>query len=92
MLNCLEKMPRGLVQIEAGIQSIHEKTLTAVQRHDDINKALLNIAKLLSFENIHVHVDLIAGLPFESYNSFKQSFNKVYSLFAHHFQLGFLKL
>lgn len=92
MLNCLKKMPRGLVQIEAGIQSIHEKTLSAVQRHEDINKALANIAKLLSFGNIHVHVDLIAGLPFEGYDDFKQSFNHVYSLFTHHFQLGFLKL
>jgi len=92
MLKCLEKMPDGLVQVEAGIQSIHGKTLSAVQRPDSIDKALDGLARLLSFGNIHVHVDLIAGLPYEGYNGFRHSFNRVYSLFAHHFQLGFLKL
>ena len=92
MLKCLEKMPDGLIQVEAGIQSIHEKTLSAVKRTDSIDKALTGLSRLLSFGNIHVHVDLIAGLPYESYDDFKHSFNRVYSLFAHHFQLGFLKL
>lgn len=92
MLECLEKMPDGLIQVEAGIQSIHDKTLSAVQRFDSTDRAMSNLSRLLSFGNIHVHVDLIAGLPYESYNDFKKSFNSVYSLFAHHFQLGFLKL
>lgn len=92
LLKCLEKMPDGLIQVEAGIQSIHGKTLSAVQRPDSTDKALTGLSRLLSFGNIHVHVDLIAGLPYESYNDFRQSFNRVYSLFAHHFQLGFLKL
>lgn len=91
MLSCLEKMPEGLVQVEAGIQSIHEKTLAAVQRNESIEKAFSNLSRLLSFGNIHVHADLIAGLPYESYSDFRKSFNMVYSLFAHHFQLGFLK-
>lgn len=92
MLKCLETMPDGLIQVEAGIQSVHAKTLSAVQRPDSVDKAVAGLSRLLSFGNIHVHVDLIAGLPFESYNDFKHSFNRVYSLFAHHFQLGFLKL
>jgi len=92
MLDCLEKMPSGLVQLEAGIQSVHSKTLSAVNRPQLIEKALRNIKKIISFGNIHTHVDLIAGLPYESYDLFRHSFNKVYYLFAHHFQLGFLKL
>lgn len=92
MLNCLEKMPVGLIQIEAGIQSIHPITLTAVERPWQIERAFKNLQSLLTFGNIHVHVDLIAGLPYESYPDFRESFNRVYSLNAHHFQLGFLKL
>jgi len=92
MLDCLRKMPDGLVQVEAGIQSVYEKTLYAVQRPDHTEKAFGNLSRLISFGNIHVHVDLIAGLPFESYDDFRHSFSRVYSLFAQHFQLGFLKL
>lgn len=92
MLDFLKKMPEGLVQMEAGIQSVHEKTLHAVQRPDNVGKALENLRKLISFGNIHVHADLIAGLPYETYEDFSHSFNRVYALFAHHFQLGFLKV
>ena len=92
MIKCLEGMPEGLIQVEAGIQSIHGKTLSAVQRTGNAEKALEGLSRLLSFGNIHVHVDLIAGLPYETYNDFRHSFNRVYSLFAHHFQLGFLKV
>ncbi|NLY19552.1 MAG: DUF4080 domain-containing protein [Clostridiaceae bacterium] len=92
MLDCLEKMPPGLVQLEAGIQSVHQKTLSAVNRPRPVEKAIKNIEKIVSFKNIHTHVDLIAGLPYESYDLFRQSFNRVYNLSAHHFQLGFLKL
>ncbi|AGC67604.1 cobalamin B12-binding/radical SAM domain-containing protein [Thermoclostridium stercorarium subsp. stercorarium DSM 8532] len=92
MLKCLEKMPEGLVQVEAGIQSVHRNTLSAVQRPDNTEKAFDALKRLIFFGNIHVHVDLIAGLPYESYGNFRISFNRVYSLFAHRFQLGFLKL
>jgi radical SAM superfamily enzyme YgiQ (UPF0313 family) len=92
MLDCLEKMPPGLVQLEAGIQSVHAETLEAVERPGRIEKALMNIEKVISFNNIHLHVDLIAGLPYESYEKFSESFNRVYKLGSHHFQLGFLKL
>jgi len=91
-IDCLLAMPPGLVQIEAGIQSVHEKTLKAVKRVCHVDKALSNLKKLLAGENIHVHVDLIAGLPYESFSDFARSFNSVYGLFAHHFQLGFLKM
>ena len=92
LIGCLLEMPPGLVQIEAGIQSIHEKTLKAVRRAYQVDKALSNLEKLLAGQNIHVHVDLIAGLPYESFSDFTKSFNRVYGLFAHHFQLGFLKM
>lgn len=92
MLKCLEKMPTGLVQLEAGIQSIHPETLEAVCRPRQIEKALQSLRRVISHGNIHIHVDLIAGLPYESYSKFKQSFNLVMGLHAHHFQLGFLKL
>lgn len=92
MMECLEKMPPGLVQLEAGIQSVNPETLSAVNRPHPADKAIKNIERIVSFGNIHTHVDLIAGLPYESYDLFRQSFNTVYNLFAHHFQLGFLKL
>lgn len=91
-LKCLEKMPPGLVQLEAGIQSIHPETLEAVKRPWKIQKAFEGLCTVISFGNIHVHVDLIAGLPHESYARFRESFNRVMGLHAHHFQLGFLKL
>ncbi|HEY8500887.1 MAG TPA: DUF4080 domain-containing protein, partial [Clostridia bacterium] len=92
LIDCLLAMSPGLAQIEAGIQSIHQKTLKAVKRAFYVDKALSNLEKLLAGQNIHVHVDLIAGLPYESFSDFAKSFNRVYGLFAHHFQLGFLKM
>ncbi len=92
LLDCLEKMPPGLIQLEAGIQSIHPETLEAVKRPWQIQKAFKGLRTVISFGNIHVHVDLIAGLPYESYARFKESFNKMMGLYAHHCQLGFLKL
>ncbi len=88
----LADMPPGLVQIEAGIQSIHDETLGEVERFSRVDIAFTNLQRILSMGNIHLHVDLIAGLPFETYPRFKESFNRVYGLFTHHFQLGFLKL
>lgn len=92
LLSCLEKIPAGLIQLEAGIQSIHPETLDAVERPWKIEKAFESLRKIIAFGNIHVHVDLIAGLPYESYSKFKESFNLVMALHAHHCQLGFLKL
>lgn len=92
LLSLISKMPSGSVQFEAGIQSFNEKTLSKINRKTDLEKLSENIKKLVSFGNCHIHIDLIAGLPFEDLASFKQSFNKAFSLGAHMLQLGFLKI
>lgn len=91
MLQLLETAPKGLFQIEAGIQTINEKTLDAICRKTDLEKLFRNLHRLKRNNNVHIHTDLIAGLPHEDYNSFIRSFNSVYSIKAHHLQLGFLK-
>ena len=92
ILELLSKAPKGLIQFEIGIQSANGKTLDAVNRATDLEKLFYNVKKILSFGNIHVHLDLIAGLPFEDYKTFQDSFNQVYALKPHQLQLGFLKL
>ena len=91
-IESLAGMPEGLVQVEAGIQSTNLRTLKAVARQMDIGPALANLKTLIEPGNIHVHADLIAGLPHEDLVSFKKSFNDVYAVKPHHLQLGFLKL
>lgn len=88
----LKSAPPGLFQMEAGLQSFHEQTLDACQRKTDINKLCDNIAFLLSGQNIHLHLDLIAGLPYEDFETFGESVNRAISLKPHMLQLGFLKL
>ncbi len=88
----LSKAPKGLFQIEAGIQSFHEPTLLAVTRKNSTEKVCENVKKILKIGNIHTHVDLIAGLPHENLQTFRESFHKAYALGAHMLQLGFLKL
>jgi radical SAM superfamily enzyme YgiQ (UPF0313 family) len=91
-MECLLTMPAGLIQIEAGIQSVNKRTLKEVSRVMDVEKAIANLKILTEQGNIHVHTDLIAGLPYEDMDSFIESFNRVYYIKAHHLQLGFLKL
>lgn len=91
-LELLKLMPKGLCQIEIGIQSFNKSTLDSINRSCDLIKLKKNILTLLSFNNIHIHTDLIAGLPFESLDSFKNTFNEAYNLKSHMLQLGFLKL
>lgn len=91
-LALIAQMPPASVQFEAGIQSFNEKTLEAVSRKTDEQKLCRNIKKLVSFKNCHIHTDLIAGLPYENLESFKESFNKAYALGANMLQLGFLKI
>jgi len=91
-LNILSKAPAGLIQFEIGIQSLNEKTLEAVRRKTDTGRLMSNIKRLARLGNIHIHVDLIAGLPYEDISSFKDSFNRAFELNAHMLQLGFLKL
>lgn len=88
----LKKAPKGLFQFEIGLQSYNKETLLGINRSTDLDLLEKNIRKILSLGNIHVHIDLIAGLPYESYESFKKSFNRAYSLSPHMLQLGFLKL
>ena len=88
----LESAPAGLFQIEAGLQSFNEETLCSVMRKTDTEKIALNVRRIAQKGNIHTHIDLIAGLPYEDFESFKKSFDEAYSIDAHKLQLGFLKL
>ncbi len=92
MIEALRPARVGLIQFEIGIQSTNEKTLNEIDRAIDNKKVFETVKKILALKNIHVHVDLIAGLPYENFDSFRQSFNDVYSLKADMVQLGFLKL
>lgn len=91
-LDILSSMPRGAVQLEIGMQSFNEETLKLINRKTNTKKLIENIIKLISFENMHIHIDLIAGLTGENLESFINSFNIGYSLKAHMLQMGFLKL
>ena len=86
------KAPDGMFQFEIGVQSTNPKTLSEIKRKMDFDKVSHNVARLLSFKNAHIHLDLIAGLPYEDMESFEKSFNDVYSLNPDMLQLGFLKL
>jgi len=88
----LARLPEGMIQFEIGIQSTNPETSRAIHRPREIEHYRKVIGQLREPENIHLHVDLIAGLPFEDYASFSNSFNDVFSLKAHVIQLGFLKL
>ncbi len=92
MLDYLEGVPPGLFNLEIGIQSTYKPALEAVRRNFDWEKLSSNIKELKAFHNFHLHLDLIAGLPGESYSEFTQSFNMVYGLEPDVLQLGFLKL
>ncbi len=91
-LDYLKDLPRGLFQFEIGIQSGNEKTLNEINRKTDLGRLEEVVKKIKSFNNIHQHVDLIVGLPFEGYDSFRESFNFAYKLGVEKLQLGFLKL
>ena len=91
-LEILSQMPIGAVQLEIGMQSFNEDTLKKINRKTNTEKLIKNIKKLLGMGNMHIHIDLIAGLTGEDLESFKNSFNIGYSLKAHMLQMGFLKL
>lgn len=88
----LLSMPYGAVQLEIGMQSFNEETLKLINRKTNTKKLIENVRRLVSFNNMHIHIDLIAGLTGENLGSFKNSFNIGYSLKAHMLQMGFLKL
>lgn len=91
-LGLLEKMRPGQVQLEIGVQSTHERTLAEINRPADFGRLSQVVRRLKKTGNIHIHLDLIAGLPFEDMERFKHSFNEVFSLRPHQLQLGFLKV
>ena len=91
-IELLSKAPKGLIQVEIGLQSFNEDTLKAINRKTNIPLLCKNIRKILQLENIHTHIDLIAGLPHEGIDSFERSFNRALELKPHMLQLGFLKL
>lgn len=91
-IQLLGTMRSGLVQLEIGIQSTNLDTLKAISRKTDLKKIANNVNKIRKVRNIHQHLDLIAGLPYESYETFINSFNEVYALKPDQLQLGFLKV
>lgn len=92
MLDFLANVKEGLFQFEIGVQSTNLKTIEAIGRTTDFPKLKKVAKRIKSFKNIHQHLDLIAGLPYEDYKTFKKSFNDVYDIKPEKIQLGFLKL
>jgi len=91
-INLLSTAPVGLIQLEIGLQSFNPKTLKSVNRKTDMSRLEKNIKSVIESANMHIHIDLIAGLPFENWDSFENSFNIAYALKPNMLQLGFLKL
>ncbi|MCI8441450.1 MAG: DUF4080 domain-containing protein [Provencibacterium sp.] len=91
-LQLLSKARKGLFQFEIGVQSTHPPTLAAIRRRTDMERLQAVCHALQKMGNIHLHLDLIAGLPLESFSRFACSFNEVYALRPDQLQLGFLKL
>lgn len=91
-LALLASAPPGLFQMEAGLQSFHPATLDACDRHTDMDRLADRISRILAPGNIHLHIDLIAGLPQEDFATFGRSFDRAYGLRPHQLQLGFLKV
>ncbi len=91
-MEILSTAPKGVFQLEIGMQSFNEETLKAINRKTDTKKLIENIKKLISFGNMHIHIDLIAGLTGEDIKCFERSFDIGYSLKANMLQMGFLKL
>ena len=91
-MELMAKMRPGLIQLEIGVQSTNPETIRAIHRHMDLDKLKRCVDRVHSFRNIHQHLDLIAGLPYEDYDTFHRSFNDVYQMKPDQLQLGFLKV
>ena len=91
-MGLMAKMRPGLIQLEIGVQSTNPETIRAIHRHMDLDKLERCVDRVHSFRNIHQHLDLIAGLPYEDYDTFQHSFNDVYQMKPDQLQLGFLKV
>jgi radical SAM superfamily enzyme YgiQ (UPF0313 family) len=91
-LAILSRMRPGLMQMEIGVQTTNPDTLREIRRSTDLDRIRSVVERIREGHNIHVHLDLIAGLPYEDYDSFKRSFNSVYGMRPEQLQLGFLKV
>lgn len=91
-IELIKTMRKGLIQLEIGVQSVNDMTLEAIHRKTNLDKIEQAVSKVRAGGNIHQHLDLIAGLPYEDYESFKNSFNRVYAMQPDQLQLGFLKV
>ena len=91
-LDYLKTMPKGLFQFEAGLQSFNPETLKGVDRRHNVERLVHNLKEIAQMKNIHLHIDLIAGLPYENYDSFAKGFDMAFDIGAEVIQLGFLKL
>ncbi len=91
LIKSLQEAPRGMFQLEIGVQSVNEGTLKNVNRKPDISRLCEVVQALKKNDNMHLHLDLIAGLPGESFSAFVHSFHTLMKLRPHNLQLGFLK-
>ena len=91
-IELLSRFRPGLAQMEIGVQTVNPRTLEAIRRTMDIERLESAVAAIRRGGNVHLHLDLIAGLPYEGYESFGKSFDWVYRLRPHQLQLGFLKV
>lgn len=91
-LELIASMRPGLIQLEIGIQSTNEQTIREIHRTMNFEKAAEIVRRVRQWGNVHQHLDLIAGLPYEDYETFRHSFNDVYALKPEQLQLGFLKV
>lgn len=91
-LQLFSRMRPGLIQLEIGVQTTNRETLQAIHRPENPERLKMTVMSIREFRNIHQHLDLIAGLPFEDLESFRQSFNDVFSMKPDQLQLGFLKV
>lgn len=90
-LDLLSQAPVGLFQMEAGLQSFHAPTLDACDRHTNMARLTDRLRRILALNTVHLHIDLIAGLPEEDFETFGHSFDRAFALRPHQLQLGFLK-
>ena len=91
-IELISKMRPGLIQLEIGIQSTNGPTIQEIRRVMKLSKVKWAVEKINAAGNVHQHLDLIAGLPYEDYNTFVRSFNDVYKMGPNQLQLGFLKV
>ena len=91
-LELMSLMRPGLIQLEIGVQSVNPDTIREIRRVMKFEEVKRVVSRIRAGGNVHQHLDLIAGLPFEDYHSFRHSFNEVYALRPEQLQLGFLKV